>query len=64
MWLTSRLTETDMGIPVDGKLNVNQQCTVAAKRASCTLGCIMLNTARLVEGRDCPVLPCAGAASF
>jgi len=39
-WLESSLVETDLGILVDTKLNVRQQFALAAKVASCILGCV------------------------
>lgn len=55
------LWKRDLGVLVNGKLNMTQQCDLATKRAACILGCIRSSTA--FWGRDGAVLLCAGTAS-
>jgi len=38
--LDNSLLERHLGVCVDGKLNMSQQCALAPRRASCILGCI------------------------
>ena len=42
--------ERDLGILVDRKLNLSQQCALATKRANCTVGCIRPSTVLFCTG--------------
>lgn len=47
----SSFSEKDLRVPVNTKLNVNQQCALVAKAANGTLGCIRkMITSRSREG--------------
>ena len=53
--LESSPTERDVGFLADGKLNLSQQCALAAQRANRTLGCIRPSTASRAGGGVVPL---------
>ena len=51
-WLSKTTSKKDLGIVVDHKLNMSQQCDVATKKANAILGCIN----RSIVSKSCKML--------
>jgi len=48
-WVRSSLLQKDLGITMDARLKMYQQCTVTANKANCLLSCIRRKVTRSLK---------------
>ena len=60
--IVSSPSKRNLGVPVDGNLDMSQHCALTAQKASCIQGCIKSSAASRVRDDPAPLL-CAGETS-
>lgn len=48
-WLSSSVPQKDLGVMMDARLKMCQQCTVTANKGNCLLSCIRRKVARSLK---------------